>query len=397
MAFNWEVKSSSINRIFSAKPTSERLVALSLLDATTANFSFTSALWLLEQPRGGVIGEDGQSSVSRHLCDSFIVTLDSYPWWCGQLKSVTSIDGTVEDEAAAAWHFPRHARRYGRIYAHYGIPCRDPGVEFIVARSSACLDDLCRATRPQENPVWNQDGLPLNQFGPTTKIASALETNEPAVDARLPLMAIQVTELACGGIAVAVKGAHPLADITSLVRFAKDRATISRSASNSSNFPTEIGPVTLNSELLDAKAAGDINADEADEAILRWAESLPLHRYDWWTSPGGPAWATKAPRVFRTEDLAPAGRPLPWSEWDFTAPVSTRIVHFNQTQIDVLWKEATNKGTTLGLPHSGVRISKHDALLAHVWSCIMRARQLEQVLGQAKRPSTKPPDAFARP
>lgn len=366
MAPTWEVRASSTERVFAATPASERLVALSLLDATTANFSFTSALWLLERPAGG-LGDD--LSLLHHLRSSLSTALDFYPWWCGRLKSVTSLDGTVEDEPAR--HLPRHARRYGRVYTHYGVPDQDPGVEFIAATSSAALDDLYQTARPRATPLWNQTGLSLNSFGPSTKIASALEANEPIAGTRRPLMAIQVTELACGGIALAVKGAHPLADITSLVRFVKDWASVSRSALDS-NSP-KIEPVILDPELLDSKAAGDINADEADATIIRQAESLPLHRYDWWTSPGGPAWATKKPSVF-PEDLAPAGRPLPWSEWDFAAPVSTYIVHFDRAQIDVLWKEATQSAEGA----NGIRISKHDAILAHIWSCIRRARQLEQ-------------------
>lgn len=280
------------------------------------------------------------------------------------------------------------------MYAHYGVSEQDPGVEFIAATSSATLDDLYQTDRPQQTPLWDQTGLSLNSFGPSTNIASALEPNEPIAGTRRPLMAIQVTELACGGIALAVKGAHPLADITSLVRFVKDWASVSRSALTSST--PEIEPVILDPELLDSKAAGDINADEADATIIRQAEGLPLHRYDWWTSPGGPAWATTKPSVF-SEDLAPAGRPIPWSEWDFAAPVSTYIVHFDRAQIDFLWEEATK--STEG--RSGIRISKHDAILAHIWSCIMRARRLGQdpspvhcdlVLGV--RPALKLSDAF---
>lgn len=389
MAPTVDVRISSIERVFAATPASERLVALSLLDATTANFAFTSALWLLERPAGG-LGDE--FSLLRHLRSSLSATLDFYPWWCGRLKSVTSLDGTVEDETAR--HLPRHARRYGRVYAKYGVPNQDPGVEFIAATSSATLDHLYQTARPQETPLWDQTGLSLNSFGPSTNIASALEENEPIAGTRRPLMAVQVTELACGGIAIAVKAAHPLADITSLVRFVKDWASLSRSALTAGT--PKIEPIILDPELLDSKAAGDINADEADSTIIRRAESLPLHRYDWWASPGGPAWATKKPSVFQ-EDLAPAGRPIPWSEWDFAAPVSTYIVHFDRAQIDVLWKDAA-KGAE---GPNGIRISKHDAILAHIWSCIMRARQLEQdpdpvhcdlVLGV--RPALKLGDAF---
>lgn len=385
----WEVRISSTERVFAATPASERLVALSLLDATTVNFSFTSAIWLLERP-AHALGDE--FSLLRRLHSSLRAALEFYPWWCGRLKSITTLDGAVEDETAR--HFPRHARRYGRVYAHYGVPDQDPGVDFIAATSSATLDDVHQAARPQETPLWNQTGLSLNSFGPSTNIASALDANEPIAGTRRPLLAVQVTELACGGIAIAVKGAHPLADITSLVRFVKDWASLGRSAVDSSR--PKIEPVILEPELLDSKAAGDINADKADADIIRQAESLPLHRYDWWTSPGGPAWATKKPSVF-PEDLAPAGRPIPWSEWDFAAPVSTYIIHFDRAQIDFLWKEATK--TAEGA--DGIQISKHDAILAHIWSCIVRARQLGEdpnpvhcdlVLGL--RPALKLSEAF---
>lgn len=364
MAATWEVKISSTERVFAATTAPECLVALSLLDATTANFSFTSALWLLERPAGGP--GDGFSWLS-HLRSTLRAALDFYPWWCGRLKSVTSLDGTVEDEVAC--YPPRHARRYGRVYAHYGVLDHDPGVEFIAATSSATLDDVYQTARPQETPLWDQTGLPLNSFGPSTNIASALEANEPVAGTSRPLLAVQVTKLACGGVALAVKGAHPLADITSLVRFVKDWASLSRSALDSGS--PKIEPVILEPGLLDSKASGDINAEESDGSIIRRAESLPLHRYDWWTSPGGPAWATKKPSMF-PEDLATAGRPIPWSEWDFAAPVSTYIVHFDRAQIDHLWKEATKSAEG----PNGIRISKHDAILAHIWSCIARARQL---------------------
>ena len=62
---------------------------------------------------------------------------------------------------------------------------------------------------------------------------------------------------------------------------------------------------------------------------------------------------------------------MPWAEWDVKAPVSDYTIHLNTTQVNFLWNEAT-KGTD----SDGTRISKHDAVLVHIWSCIVRARQL---------------------
>jgi hypothetical protein len=69
--------------------------------------------------------------------------------------------------------------------------------------------------------------------------------------------------------------------------------------------------------------------------------------------------------------VSPTGKPMPWAEWDSNAPVSDYTIHLNTMQVDFLFSEAT-KGTD----GNGPRISRHDAVLAHIWSCIVRARQL---------------------
>jgi hypothetical protein len=100
------------------------------------------------------------------------------------------------------------------------------------------------------------------------------------------------------------------------------------------------------------------------------ALSLPLHRYDWWTSPGQP------PAPF-PEDLPPAedSKALPWEEWDTKLPVDQYTIHFTREQIEHLWQKAVqgNSSSTANLS-----ISKHDALLAHIWSCVVRARGLQE-------------------
>jgi len=78
MAPIWEIKTCPVERIFSETPfQEERLVALSLLDATTANFSFTSALWLLERPADKL--SDDVFSSPCHLRDALGAVLDVYP------------------------------------------------------------------------------------------------------------------------------------------------------------------------------------------------------------------------------------------------------------------------------------------------------------------------------
>jgi hypothetical protein len=179
-------------------------------------------------------------------------------------------------------------------------------------------------------------------------------------------MAVQLTHLACGGLVLAAKIAHPLADITSLSQFVRDWASISRATLAEAPLPV-LSPLFEPSKL-DAFAAGGINDEIADSEIMEDALSLPLHRYDWWASPAQP------PSPFPS-DLPLAGKPMPWSEWDTKAPIDQYTVHFSRQQVDHFWRLATQDSNSA--TSANLRLSKHDALLAHIWSCIVRARGLQ--------------------
>ncbi|KAH6967972.1 transferase family protein [Ilyonectria sp. MPI-CAGE-AT-0026] len=347
------------------KSTSEQATALSLLDATTANFALTNAIWLFERPD---LADDENSNLGDHFRQSLRVALDTYPQWCGRIKAITSVDGHAQDEAK---HFPPHAQRYGRVYVHYGTS-QDQGVEFITAKSSATLDVLYTASRTTEQPLWDRQKVPLKDFVPSTPIASALKPNEPN-DAGVcePLMAIQITQLACGGFILAAKITHPLADISSLICFVKDWARVS--CLTLAGEPEPVLSRTFDPARLDALAAGDINADKPEPTIVQQTEDLPLHRYDWWApSPDAP-WPTNIPDVFQADDLAPAGKVMPWPEWDVSAPVSNYIVHLTRDQVEFLHNQASEGGSH--------KCSQHDAVVAHIWSCIIRARNLGEDTG----------------
>lgn len=340
----------------------ERAVPLSLLDATTANFGLTSAIWLLERPSTSLPSED----LIEHLRTSLAKTLEAYPQWCGHLKAILSIN--TDSLPPETGSFPAHAKRYGRVYVHFNTGS-DPGVAFVEATSTATVNELYNTASAKRRPVWNrqEDEATLTQFVPTTSIAHALESDERDSNGLdKPIMAIQCTRLACGGLVLAAKIAHPLADIIALTRFVRDWADVGRAMLVDKPLPL-LKPIFEPSRL-DACAAGDINANETDPATNNDALALPLHRYDWWAPPGKP------PAVF-PPDLPPAGKPMPWSEWDTKAQVEQYTVHFTREQIDTLWRSATTQDPASSSPNS--KISKHDALLAHVWSCIARARGLQ--------------------
>ncbi|KAF2998566.1 hypothetical protein E8E13_005756 [Curvularia kusanoi] len=343
----------------------ESVSPLSLLDATTANFALTSAVWLFERPSIALSPKD----LPNRLRTALRTALNAYPQWCGFLKSINSVDiDSVDPETTS---FPLHARRYGRVYIKFGAT-EDPGVEFVEATSAMTVDDLYSMNSAERRPIWNRQGpdVKLSQFVPLTTLANALQLNEKDEEGLYrPIMAVQCTQLTCGGFILAVKIAHPLADITALTHFVRDWASVSKAMLEETSIPV-LTPV-FDPLGLDGCAAGDINADGPDSALLHDAAALPMHRYDWWAPPAHP------PPPFPA-DLPLAGKPLPWAEWDTKASVDQYTIHFDQMQVDYLWRMAMQVDPE---ESSGLKISKHDALLAHVWSCVVRARNLQDDSG----------------
>ncbi|KAK2690438.1 hypothetical protein QWA68_011232 [Fusarium oxysporum] len=335
----------------------EQAIPLSLLDSTTANFSNASAIWLFQKPTRD------NFNLAYHLRESLVRTLWFYPQWGGHLKAVKSTHGTVAPEAKS---FPPHARRFGRLYAHYGTD-NDPGVEFVHAKCDATLESLYPADRISEQHFWKCDSSVFQKFMAPVTIAQPLKDVVEDDNGQLfPLLAIQITELSCGGFALALNGAHPLADATTLLAFLKHWAQESRKGFGKA-LPSST-PL-FNPPLIDNRAGGDIDADEPNLDIIQRARSLPMHRFDWWHPDSTPPWPFKIPSPFDEQDLEPVGKPMPWAEWNVAKPVSNYVVHLSQTQVIRLWKRANE--------NSLQKLSQHDAILSHIWSCITRARGLE--------------------
>ena len=356
-------------RIFPNSKPKEQAVSLSLLDATTVDFSTTSVIWLCERPDAQGDGFD----LSDHLRQSLKIALCAYPQWTGFLKGISELNpDKLPCETA---HFEPHARRYGRIYAHFGTP-QDPGVEFVTARSTATLDDLCPISRIIDEPIYDRQKVSLANLVPSTGIANAFQTNSAnEAGLLLPLMAIQLTYLSCGGFTLAAKIGHPMADIQSLVSFAKDWASVSRwILSGSRGGPPEFEPIFEPGQL-DQMASGDINAKHPDPLILKQIARLPLHRFDWWASTDGCPWEALVPDEYRNKENPPAGKSMPWSEWDSESPVLHYIIHLDREQVELIWKDAVR-----GSSHEtgALKISRHDAVLAHTWACVARARNLHE-------------------
>ncbi|OAQ58686.1 transferase family protein [Pochonia chlamydosporia 170] len=303
-------------------------VPLSLLDATTANFALTNAIWLFQRPQ---LSRSEGFDLSKHLCDALSVNLDAYPQWTGRIKAIQTVDGQSPE---ATRDFPPHARRFGRLYVQFGDE-EDPGVDFITATSPCTVDELHPADRVDSQPLWDGHKIGLNSFISAADIATPFGADEQGEDGlQMPLMAIQLTNLACGGFVLT------------------DWANISRMVISGLDEP--VAQSVFDPSKLDNLAAGDINSQDPSPEVLAHTKELPLHRYDWWLSAATCPFPMPIPEPFRKENLESAGAMMPWSEWD--------------KQIEFLWAEI-NKD-------SAQSFSQHDAILAHIWSCIARARKL---------------------
>ncbi|KAF7312528.1 hypothetical protein MIND_00266600 [Mycena indigotica] len=318
---------------------------LSILDSSVGNFSATAAVWVYNGP---------SSLDSTSLQTALIKTLDVYPQWAGQIRC------TKYNPSSG------HTTRSRRLEVVYGTS-NDPGVEFVVANTAEEVDSVFPSVeeRTSTPTAWNATSLAaLNLLPQSPALANGDVMG-------LPALVVQVTKFACGGIAIALKSSHPMADAQTLTTFVKDWAEMHRAITQ--NLPTPAITRHFVPSDVDNAAAGDIDAESADSNVLRRARELPIHRYDWWASsddcPEFMLDSTRIPLYIKAGVDFTYGPPLPWAEWDHTQPISNYILHFSAAEIFRIWQAASVPGQV---------ISRFDALQAHVWSVLIRAHQPKQ-------------------
>lgn len=362
-----------------SRPQSATSTVLSILDATVVRFAPTGAIWIFDH--------DKPAEMVGCLKDSFIKTLDAFPHWAGQLQW------------APARENGSHTERFHRPMITYGLDS-DPGVEWNVVQLDSCPDSI--APEPAlriSDELWIESFPQSNLMMSSTKLAlHDLETFQG-----LPSMVIQVTLLGDSGFAVAAKMAHPLGDAHALVLFMRRWASICRDELTKQDLTKDLAYPIFEPSQLDSRAAGDIDAHYGNPELVSKARSLPLHRHDWWdTTAGHPATLSQSTINSKPKDAALLQKamtspayPPPWESWNISNPVTTSIIHFTGDELERLKKSAT--GTT-------ARVSRLDALLAHVWAGINRARLpllksddevfLDFTLGIRARVSPSLPDTF---
>ena len=273
----------------------------------------------------------------------------AYPQWAGQLRFAASDpDGG----------------RQGRLELSYGSPS-DPGVECILAAADVPMS----AMLPPDATARHWDATHVDSEGlldPGTDFA----LHDAKTCRGLPCVKVQLTSFTDGGTAVAVGVVHSLADAAALLTFAKDWAGANRALPSSNPVPEFRRP--FNPSLIDAAAAGNVAATSPDPSILAAAATLPVHRFDHWASagPSTPTWAlplTEIPPALASRPIE-LGTPIPYHTWDTAAPCSRATFFFSAADTHAIYLRAAAGAST--------RISHQDALLAHLWAALIRARGL---------------------
>ncbi|KAL4775413.1 hypothetical protein BDW60DRAFT_214685 [Aspergillus nidulans var. acristatus] len=100
-------------------------------------------------------------------------------------------------------------------------------------------------------------------------------------------------------------------------------------------------------------------------AIAGDIDALPSSRYDWFYPASDGNSDRNQPSGITRSMIKSPWNPMPKEDWDTALPVSLIKLHFSVQQTKKIWEVAS--GLDLG-------VSRYDAIVAHVWSAINRAR-----------------------
>ena len=354
-----------------------RCVPLSIVDNTLSGGPLTGCVWLWDSDLSGALSVRLLTTSLRHA-------LSLFPWWCGQLgPRPVDADGD-------------HTQRYGCLQLEWGLET-DPGAELVIASSPLRLDSSLvpsHAERSARGGLWANTTLPKPELFSSTTLA----TTGGAPDG-LPCLCLQLTSFACGGLAIAVKLPHSLADMTALMTFMRCWADINRTLLAGRDASAAVGPDSLprfEPALMDGYAAGDIDGHKPDAELLRVAAALPRLHFDWWATselncPPPMTSMLQIPPQFTRQQAEPLGTPADWLQhWEWLAPTLNVLVDFTQAEVDAMLQEARAA--------SPLRLSVNDVLLAHCCTEVCRAKGMQHddapvhvSLALSMRPRLQPP------
>lgn len=286
--------------------------------------------------------------------------LSDFPRWAGQLQWAPLRQGGS------------HTERFNRLIIVHGGE-KDPGVEWSVVRhASVSVQSLApnASERASGDRLWTGEEFAQELFLSDT----LLPLHDLCEFEGLPAMQVQLNLFNDGGYGIGIKMAHPLADAQALTVFVHHWAAKCRESFHSINTSSLMGAPSFNPTLLDACAAGDIDGPAASPMCVSAARQLPLHRFDWWRvdDPGYPPFfvpttenSKPPPEVLAQVELSPSTSG-PWTTWDFSRPVRYTQLHYPGPELSLLKEQARADGRP--------DVSRLDALLAHIWAAINRAR-----------------------
>ncbi|KAI1367942.1 transferase [Xylaria arbuscula] len=353
------------------RPRNPTVTQLSILDAAVVRFTDCGAIWFYDATEE-VDANDPE--VFNRLELALSETLSEYPHFTGQLRWAAKQD--VKDS-----HNPRI---FGRPVVTYGSE-NDAGMELIRAKYGRELQELVPSIseRSTTKKIWDISNIRQSDFLPDTKLAFSSITEY----ADLPVAAAQLTAFKCGGFSVGIRITHCLSDAICLLHFIHTWAERSRRLCGLD--AARVGEKHASSQplfhpgLLDAHANLETQTTEPDSKRLSRALDLPMHRFDWWATdaPGYPSWATAATNAtmpaaaeLKQVHLSPSTIP-PWTTWDPSAAVDSMQIRFSRSEVERM-KAAAMESLPAELKDQTV--SRQDALLAHLWVLVNRARQLKE-------------------
>lgn len=332
------------------KPVTQKSTDLSITDSLAASVPPTGTIWYYDRP------SSGEALSFESLTVALQKTLAYYDHFCGKFSWIPYQDGQG------------HRHRQGRLSIEYGSE-QDAGVQILTAKCDATLASVV-PTPAQRGSVWSTDEVPSEKFIPMhLKLALA---DGRTTDSG-PNVIVQLTQFACGGMAIGLRTVHALTDGQTLFTFVHDWARIHDAYVNGKEEPK----ITARYEprKLDNVARGDINAEKPDEEILKESQRLPIHRYDWLASsedaPDAVKTLTQTPAELQSIALPAPGLAIPWTACDFSAATSHYRIRFTSQEIDKMLKMAK-----LSMEDKSLKISRLDAIQAHIWNLVNRARGL---------------------
>lgn len=340
-------------------------VPLSILDATTAKFRTTSAIWFYNSPTSPA-NDVNPISVTQ-LRASLLKTLSYHPWLTGRLDWAHS--------AGSPFDTTTHDKRFRRLVVTYNSALTDLGVSFVAATcESHNLSEMIPLPHDRSTG-WDPSALgwTSDQFLPDLTTLALYRFP----DTEGPCFGVQITTFKCGGVAIGIAIPHQIADALTVTNFMRDWSNMNIAMVKGLPTP-ELSPC-FQPSLLDARATGDIDESPSDPTTVARARELPILRYDRWVDKKGETIIHRLPHELqdKQELLPPHDTAIPWEDWDFTIPSCYRVLHFGRGEIERMYNTAitdTSAHRPDGQSSSSSQPTRHDALLAHVWLCINAAR-----------------------